>query len=32
MGGLTGDVYGALNELVELAALLAGGLLLTQNQ
>ena len=32
LGGLTGDVYGALNELVEVAALLAGGFLLTQNQ
>ncbi len=32
LGGLTGDVYGALNELVELAALLAGAFLPTQNQ
>ncbi len=31
LGGLTGDVYGALNELVELAVLLVGGFLLTQN-
>jgi len=28
LGGMTGDVYGAVNEVVELAALLAGGVVL----
>jgi adenosylcobinamide-GDP ribazoletransferase len=30
LGGLTGDIYGATNEAVELAVLLAGGALLVR--
>ena len=30
LGGLTGDVYGAINELTEVVVLLAGGIMLGQ--